>query len=114
MAGLEAEGLQKLGALRCHHLAPSLQDPLPREARFPRVQEVVDTPDLYLCRLPPERLWREQGSKTAVVVQASAWVSAPEPRAAVADFGGPGGGVVKNPYGRNSSTRPDSTYCGLR
>ena len=29
-------------------------------------------------------------------------------------FGGPGGGVVKNPKGKDSSTRPDSTYVCLR
>ena len=85
VAGLEAEGPHKLAALRYRHLVQPLQDPPPRGAQFQRVQEVVGTPDLYLCRLHPERLLREQGSKTAVVVQASAWVSAPEPRAGVAE-----------------------------
>ena len=88
VAGSEAEGLRRLGALRCHQLVLPLQDPPPRGARFQRVQEVVGTLDLYLCRLRPERLWRERGSKTAAVVQASAWVSAPEPRAAVRRFWG--------------------------
>ena len=46
---------------------------------------MADTPDLYLCRLPPERLWREQGSMNAAVVQASAWVSVLGPQAAVAE-----------------------------
>ena len=55
MAGLEAEGLQKLVALMYRHLVQPLQDPPPREARLRKVQEVVGTRDLYLCLLHPER-----------------------------------------------------------
>ena len=52
MAGLEAEGLQKLGALMYRLLVQLLQDLPPREARLRKVQEVADTRDLYLCLLP--------------------------------------------------------------
>ena len=72
MAGLEAEGLQKLGALMYRLLVQPLQDLPPREARLRKVQEVSGTRDLYLCLLHPVRRLREQGSKTAVVAQASA------------------------------------------
>ena len=72
MAGLEAEGLQKLGALMYRLLVQLLQDLPPREARLRKVQEVPGTRDLCLCLLHPVRRLREQGSKTAVVAQASA------------------------------------------
>ena len=49
------------------------------------MREAADTLDLYLCLLPPGRRLRELGSKTAVVVQASAWVSVPEPVVAVVE-----------------------------
>ena len=74
-----------LGALNYRHLVLPPHRPPPREARFQTVQEAADTLDLYLCQLPPERPWREQGSMNAAVVQASAWVSVVVPQAAVAE-----------------------------
>ena len=68
-----------LGAPGYRQLVQPLQGLPPREARLRKVQEVADIRDLYLCLLPPGRRLREQGSKTAVVVQASAWVLVPEP-----------------------------------
>ena len=72
MAGLEAEGLQKLVALMYRLLVQPLQDLPPREARLRKVQEVAGIRDLCLCLLHPVRRLREEGSKTAVVAQASA------------------------------------------
>ena len=74
-----------LGAPGYRHLVQPLQGLPPREARLRKVQEAADTRDLYLCLLPPARRLREQGSKTAVVVQASAWVLVPEPVVAVVE-----------------------------